>query len=427
MLAISPWHLHFSRGAWEVNVATTLILIGVWSFVKWQKRPKFLYLIFSTSLLVLSMYFYQSARVIAPLLGLGLAGLYRRDLLRHSKQMVINILLLLLLLLPLGISIITSDAGSRLSGVGLLADVGPLRRVEQLRGQHADWNSLSSRLLHNRPVIYTIQFMANYLDHFAGDFLFVNGDEIQRNKVPETGLFYLTDFFLLALGLAWLTRHPDRHSRVIWLWLLVAPVASAMTFQTPHALRAHSLVIPMTILISVGIVNLINSLGNWPLSPTRWPKGLLAGGLGVLILVYSWQFARYLHQYYVHYPRALPAAWEYGFKELVGYVESVKDRYQRILVTDKYDQPYILFLFYSQYPPAQFQFNHQLTVRDQFNFSTVRDYGPYHFDSTPWAKVSDIHSALIVAAPEDIPDVGVNVVTTINFPSGAPAFKIVSN
>src|SRR3990172_12798734 len=34
LLAISPWHIHFSRGGWEVNVATFLIVLGLWFFLK---------------------------------------------------------------------------------------------------------------------------------------------------------------------------------------------------------------------------------------------------------------------------------------------------------------------------------------------------------------------------------------------------------
>ena len=41
LLAISPWHLHFSRGAWEVNLSTTLILLGVIFFLKWEKTELF--------------------------------------------------------------------------------------------------------------------------------------------------------------------------------------------------------------------------------------------------------------------------------------------------------------------------------------------------------------------------------------------------
>ena len=34
LLAISPWHIHFSRGGWEVNVATFFIVLGIFFFLK---------------------------------------------------------------------------------------------------------------------------------------------------------------------------------------------------------------------------------------------------------------------------------------------------------------------------------------------------------------------------------------------------------
>src|SRR3989338_1293700 len=40
LLAVSPWHLHFSRGAWEVNLATTFILLGVYIYLRWTKLNK---------------------------------------------------------------------------------------------------------------------------------------------------------------------------------------------------------------------------------------------------------------------------------------------------------------------------------------------------------------------------------------------------
>lgn len=412
LLATSPWHLHFSRGAWEVNVSTTLLLSAVVFLVKWLKNKKISYLLTVTVTLTLSMYFYQSTRVIAPLLGLGMFLFYFKTLIKYPKQLILNILLLLLLLLPLGISIVSSDSASRLAGVGLLADEGPLNRVKEERGQHTSAFWLS-KLLHNRPVIYSIQFIDNYISHFDGNFLFVNGDLIERNRVPETGLFYLTDFIFLALGAYFIIHNSFFNSRIIWLWLIIAPVASALTFQTPHALRAQNLVIPMTIIVSAGMYWLLK---HWKLF-----------GLCILVIGYSWQLTRYLHLYYVHYPQTYPAAWEYGFRDLVSYVQSNEGRYDKVWITDKYDQPYILFLFYLKYPPQLFQGHHQLTFRDKFNFSTVRDFDKYHFESSPWEKVSDIHSTLIVAAPEDIPESGVNIVKTIYFPSGSPAFKIVSN
>jgi 4-amino-4-deoxy-L-arabinose transferase-like glycosyltransferase len=413
MLAISPWHLHFSRGAWEVNVATTMLLIGSWLVVKWFKSNKFLYLALGICHLALSMYTYQSARILAPLLGLGLFFLYRREFLKNPRHLVAGGLLSLALLMPLVISILTTDAGSRLTGVGLLADEGPKNRVNELRGQHSDWNGLMPKVLHNKPLSYSWTFLENYFDHWNGNFLFVNGDDIERNKVPEHGLFYLTDAILLALGLISFlkTQHSTLTTKFVIFWLLIAPLPAALTFQTPHALRAFTMVIPMTILIAVGI--------------NRFLKNKLIFVL--LIALFSYQFARYLHQYYVHYPQTYPAAWEYGFKEVAQYIQANDSQHDRVIVTDIYDQPYILMLFYWQYPPEKFQTNHSLEARDRFNFSTVRKFDKYEFHDTPWDKVRDVHPALIVAAPEDIPEVGVNVVETINFPNGQPGFKIVSN
>ncbi len=420
LLAISPWHLHFSRGAWEVNVATTLLLIGVWLFLRWARLKNNWSIFFSIFCFSLSMYTYQSTRIIAPLIGLGLAAIYFKDLASRPKLIILNLLFTLILLSPLAYNVLTTDSASRFSGVGFTADEGPLNRIKEFRGQHSNPASIMARILHNRVVIYSIQFAKNYLDHFGGNFLFVNGDIIQRNRIPETGLLYLTDFIFVVLGLIYLIQNLSAGRQgtkykiqVILLWLLIAPIAAALTFQTPHALRSQNMIIPITILTAAGIYWIIK----------RWQT---IGGV-ILVIFYLFQVTRYIHQYYVHYPKEYPAAWEFGFKEVVAYAESKKEEYDRVLVTDKYDQPYILFLFYSKYPPHLFQGQHQLTVRDKFNFSTVRDYDKYHFESTPWDKVRDNHSSLIIAAPEDIPAEGVNVVNTIYFPNGEEAFKIVSN
>ena len=42
VLAISPWHIHFSRGAWESQTALSFIVIGSYYFFKSIKSSKFL-------------------------------------------------------------------------------------------------------------------------------------------------------------------------------------------------------------------------------------------------------------------------------------------------------------------------------------------------------------------------------------------------
>src|SRR3972149_1225960 len=40
-LAISSWHIHFSRGGWEVNAATFFITFGILMFIRGLRNPKF--------------------------------------------------------------------------------------------------------------------------------------------------------------------------------------------------------------------------------------------------------------------------------------------------------------------------------------------------------------------------------------------------
>ena len=67
-LANSPWHLHFSRGGWEVNAGTFFITLGLFAFLKGGKKWYFV----SGLAFVCSLYTYHAARVVVPLLILGL-------------------------------------------------------------------------------------------------------------------------------------------------------------------------------------------------------------------------------------------------------------------------------------------------------------------------------------------------------------------
>ncbi|MDP2860679.1 MAG: glycosyltransferase family 39 protein, partial [bacterium] len=41
LLAISPWHLHFSRGGWETNLATFFITAGAYLFLRARRTKSF--------------------------------------------------------------------------------------------------------------------------------------------------------------------------------------------------------------------------------------------------------------------------------------------------------------------------------------------------------------------------------------------------
>jgi len=412
VLAVSPWHIHFSRGAWESSAALSFIVIGTYFFFK-SIETKFIknFTLFAI-FYVLSLYVYHSARLVAPLLALSLCCLYFKFLFKKLPQIIFPIFIAGLLALPVLFSFLNNGGTARIGGVGLTADPGPASRSEELLNQHS-YPTLFNRVIHNKRFLYLISWGQKYTSHFDFNFLGINGDEVPRSKVPEMGQIYILEIPLLILGIIWLIRSKSFSSKskiFFFLFLFIAPIASSLTFQAPSALRALPMTIPITIFISCGIYSFLTFVKKFKL------KKII---ICLFILLYSYSIAYYFDSYFFHYAKRYPFAWQYKFDELVPYLESQKDKYQNIYITNKYDQPYILFLFFSQYSPEKIQSQIKLTEPDKYGFSTVSGYDNYHFEQINWDTIPS--GSLVIASDEPVSILPEKI---IYFSNSQPAFKI---
>ena len=272
VLSLSPWHIHFSRGAWESSVALSFIVIGTYFFFK-SIKEKFLFnFTLFVVFYVLSMYLYHSARIIAPLLALSLLILYFKNLLKRTPQIFIPIIIGFILTLPVLLSFINNGGTQRFGGVGLTADQGPVNRANELLNNHKNLNTYV-KIIHSKRILYLISWAQKYSSHFEFNFLAVNGDEVPRSKSPEMGQIHLIEIPFLILGIIFLIRDKSifksKKSKIfIFVWLLISPLASSLTFQAPSALRALPLVIPFSVLIAFGLntfIVWILKIGHWKL------------------------------------------------------------------------------------------------------------------------------------------------------------------
>ncbi len=479
LLAISPWHIHFSRGGWEVNTATFFILLGAYCFLGYLRNRKLLGFELSVLSFALSFYTYHSARIVTPLLVLGLLVIYWKeiDVGKYFKHFVICGLSGLLFITPLIVDFTKSNIISRAAGVGLFADLGPIERTNEQRMEHT---GITSRPIHNKLTNYALSFLKNWNEHYHGLFLFVSGDVIQRSAVPETGQMYLFEMVTVLVGFVVIIRS---HSKIqytkfyilIMYWFLIAPIPAALTFQSPHALRSQNMVIPLTIISAIGLAYIIERIKK--LHVTRYALLRIFSHYTLYIILYTcilWSFSRYLHMYYRHMSVEYPFSSQYGVKELVKYLETKtnnsvivparpiggvseqserirnqagKDsgqalrqaqdiarmtigettRHKNIVVTDEYDQPYIMFLFYLKYPPESFQKDHKLTPRDRYGFSTVNSFGSFIFKPINWDMDKMLYrDSLIIGSGKEIPD-ETNIIKRIYGSNGYLYFKVVEN
>jgi len=394
VLCISPWHLQFSRGAWESCTALFFIVLGIYYFYKFIAHPKSIYRYIFLLPFIASLYIYHSARLISPLIVLILFLLNYKLLIYLSNKLLFPCLLAFIFTLPVLISFLTSGGTTRLGGVGLMADKGPLSRSEELLNNHGN-TKLTNRVIHNRRVLYALSWMEKYTSHFNLNFLFIDGDEVPRSKNPDMGQLYLIELPFLLLGLYSLFNSKKYSKKLIIFLtslLLISPLASSLTFQAPSALRALPLVIPLSILIALGLHRVL-SIKNTTIKL-------------LIYLSYFLSLLYYFDSYYNHAPKRYSFAWNRGFSEIVPFIESEKYKYQNIYLTNKYDQPYILYLFYSKYDPAKIQSQIKLTPPDQFGFSTVE-------------KIDNI----IFKIPDEIPP-GSLVIDAADFQLSGQSFKI---
>lgn len=410
VLTISPWHIHFSRGGWETSAALTFITIGTYFFYKSLNKKITLNFFLFAFFYVISLYIYHSVRLVAPLLALSLVLTNYKYFLKNIKKIILPIIIGVIIAIPVLFSFLRNGGSARFGGVGLTADKGPLLRAEELMNQHANVK-LINRAIHNKRILYLISWGQKYTSHFDLNFLFIDGDEVPRSKVPDMGQLYLIDSIFLILGIFFIITNKENSKlkNLTIPWLLIAPVASSLTFQAPSALRSLPMVIPLSVLISLGIYEIFS----------RIPKNTKNISIILSIIIYIYSLIYYLDAYYIHYPKRLPSAWSYGFSELVKYTESEKYQYKNVYITDKYDQPYIMFLFYSKYNPELIQKEIKLSEPDQYGFSTVRHYNKYNFEKINWDTIPT--GSLVVTSDESVP---IEPIKIINFPNNKPAFKI---
>lgn len=418
-LAISPWAIHFSRGGWETNAATFFITLGVFLLIRGFEDKRFIF--WSLLSFLISMYLYQSPRLVVPIFLITAGLVFHKELFKAVRKNItgsaIGIIVLALLSVPIILQFTLGGGNSRFTGLSFLSDPGPATRVNELRGQHDNPNGIDAKSLHNKISAYSPNFLGHYLDHFSGDFLFINGDPLIRNRVPEVGQFYLIQVLFFIFGLIFLIKFNSKLKYLLLVWILTAPLASSMTYQTPHAVRALSMIVPLTLIVSFGFVSMLRLI--------RVRKTKIAVGI-ILLVILSFEFARYLESFYILYPKRYPLSWEYGFSEMIEKLEKYERDAEKIVITDRYDQPYILMLFYKKYDPVKYQPQAVLSERDKFNFGTVRGFDKYEFHKVTKEEINKSSNTLFIATPEEAGETS-NEIDRVYFPNGEKAFIFVKS
>lgn len=420
-LAMSPWAMHFSRGGWEANLVLFLVLLGLWFFLKAEKKPKYLY--FSAVAFGFSLLAYQGSKVFVPLLLLGLLLFFFKQIKAWPlKNLLISLILFFLIASPAFLAILTGGGG-RLETMSLFSyprspdEVKHILNVDQ-------GNLVVFNLFHSEGLSFATRMTERYFNYFSGRFLFFEGDwSSLRHGPPYTGVLYLFDFLLLITGGYFLVRFNTSQSKFVWYWLLMAPIPAVLTRDSIQGIRSLNMVLPLMILIGCGFYQIFLWL----------PKKRKIFSSGIVLFLtafYLFSAAYYFDQYFYHYPLQSSQDWQYGYKQVVQKVYPLRNQYRKIIFTTEYGQPYIYWLFYGQYQPADYQAKANLTVNPSGDVGKVEKLDNLQFRSISFDGDKNLSGSLLIGTEQEIPLEKIDynkqkILQEVKFLDGKIAFRVV--
>lgn len=385
LLAVSPWHIMLSRAAFEANVAMFFILCGSWLFLSFVEDKKAWYLFMSVLSFILSLYTFNSARVVAPLLFLLLTGVFWKTVWEKKKIAILTAIFGIILLIPVTHFFLSPQSKLRYNEVNIFSDVSLVKEANrQIANDHNAW---WSKIIHNRRLVYSVAYLQHYFDNLSPSFLFIQGDGNPKFSTRDVGELYIWDLPFLIIGFLYIFRKKTGYWWLIPLWILLAIVPAAVARETPHALRTENMLPMWQIAGSVGFVESVFFF--------KKRRKLF---LGIALFLLFCSVIYFQHGYYAHYSREFSGEWQDGYKKALSYAKQHENEYQHIVITQALGRPYIYTLFYNKISPAQFR-STSVVTRDAFGFVDVAKVGKYEFPQ----KITEMKNTLYIVVPSEVP------------------------
>lgn len=294
LLAISPWHYLFSRPGHEAGAALFFEVLGLWLFLKTVRIRSLVVLIMSLISFVLTLYSYNSARIVTPVLLFVLIVLYYKSF--SWKQWFISLSVSTIIALPFIVFSYSPEGLIRAQQVSIFFNPPKEGLVNAVMTNY--WLNISPKTL-----------------FVAGDFYDKNPHEMGLLHIIELPFFYIGIvmflYFLIKRNTSW------KEALILLILFFISFIPGAITWPNPLALRSL-LVLPATVIFSsIGVIVVLSKITN--------KKIFLLSSILVLIafLLSEQAFLKKYHQGYVI--TAGERVWQTAIKKALLFVVNHPD------------------------------------------------------------------------------------------------------
>lgn len=386
LAAISPWDIFYSRTGYETHLAFFLYALAI--FCCWLSLSRKIFLIPGFFFFALSINTYQAEKLLAPLTILGFLIIFRENfsIKKNFKLLILSLLIFLVVSLPQILIVFTPAFRARATSEGVFYS-------KQIKDRSDEISYLPKTLSY--PLTFVYEFSSQYFSYFSPNNLFLRGDPILQQSIPETSNFYPIWIILFILGLYEIKKTEKTAVKFIILLLLLAPIPAALTSTPFSSQRSLPLLLPLIFILTLG-VKAILKMRNEHSSPLYKKIGILIA----LILILS--PIPYLYRsYFVLLPNERARVWGFGEEQLA---EEIKKRPSENFMIDnsRFEPIYVPLAFYLKIPPEVIQKSVDQRIKDNYYFATgwEQNYKFSNLDIRPVEWKRDICQSQIMVGDE---------------------------
>jgi len=370
LLAVTPWHIHISRGGYEANLALTLGLASVVALLNKKNFASAVYL-------ALGAYTYYTTKLFLPILLLFVWHYlyWGTPIKKWASSFIKYWILVVALAIPALYLMFFQNGQARFNAINIFQNPLVVNMVERGRNFFDNNQSLLAKITENRWVYHFQEFMGYYFDNFSGQFLFVGGDSNVRYGLANHGMLYLLDAPLILAGLFLLYAKNRRVFTFLVAWLLLAPLPTSLVGKA-YGLRSLVMLPIPQIFAGYALATWLSSHGK---------SRILRLCCALFTMCYVLLISNWLLRYIYQYPSYGRYWYDSPMKEAIDYAKEREDQYDQIIITQHYGETSMYFAFYNQIDPRVYKAAkaNKLTVDGvpmikigKYYFGDIRPKGP---------------------------------------------------
>lgn len=442
LLAVSPWHIQYSRAAFEVTQLLFFLISGIYLFIR-SLRTKGSLLWLSGISFGLMPWVYSTAKMFTPFLFVILGLVYLKEIFALPKKtLLVGLLAAGLVLTPITWSTLFGGGTQRFNYISIFSDPTVEPEIGTARGNDAHNRGETGtglnptpidKMFHNKFTYWGESLLQHSFMPFSTEFLFLTGDPNPRHSIEGMGEFYKFEIIGLLAGLAFfIAKSENRKSKIlIALWIILGVFPSSLTRDGGnHATRLILILPPLVFLVAYGFMYLLNNVN----SLFKRPLVLL------YVVVFVLSFVSYQHLYWVHNPSQSERWWHYGWGPAITEVKRIQSQYDNVVITSADEPPWIFFAGWYEYDPVLWHQGYPMKKHQLTGFGEVSYIGKFSFGSFEgkkglydWGKILDSKTLYLasakevnvnlIAEPERTPK-DIQLLKSFAYPSGEPAFYL---